>query len=278
MLRHIAIYFVTLLLILAAGTPSASATEWDGRTVLLLFTGPNVEDPGGEQLEAELSRLRESLRPQVGDVPLVIMRLGEQGSDPSFMPRLGFRAEDLPVLCVVEWGNPARFGPKRVLNNAIVRKAQSGHAARVLNAFLAASQLEARVPEPPAPKPAKDTRPGKLELEAVRFEVGGTVLNVAARVRNTDTRRLEEITVRFYVRLPEATEWTLLAEQTIAAIPAGQVATRDHLTDTVQLGMVSTAQKPAHCFYKVEVEHYGSTATREGEYRSPGLETPFNAE
>ena len=252
------------------GTPAA-ASEWDGQTVLLMFGRPAGEHAFSDQIEAELQRLRESLRPQMALIPFITMRLGETGTDPVYMQRLGFKEADLPVICVVEWGNPARFGPKKVRGGSIVRQAEPRQAAAMVNAFLAATGRETRVPEPPDPDALLRSTPGKVELDAVRFEIGGTVLNVAARVRNADNRRLEKIKVRFYFRLPEATEWTLLEEQEIPALAAGHVAARDHLTDTARLGLVSTVQKPAHAFYRVEVDHLGKTSSREGEYRSPGV-------
>ena len=104
--------FILLLLTLAA-----SAVELDGKTVILLVSEHRTGDPKMESVKARLLEERSALGYSTEDMPVVFMGFKDSDTEREYFDRLGFQEFDTPVLCVVEWGNPARFGPKRVLES-----------------------------------------------------------------------------------------------------------------------------------------------------------------
>lgn len=258
-------------------TGLVGATELDGRTVLLVVTEHRQNDPVRTGLEGELTRLRSDLGLSEEEMPIEFVGFADSEADRQHLGRLGFKAEDSPVLCVVEWGNPARFGPKRVLGSAIVRRAKVGHGAAIVNAYLAQSGKEARLPEPAgfglrpvtATEPVADTTPGKLEIDNVRFEVGGKTLNlthVGVRIRNLESRTLRDLKFRFFARATGSSDWKLVYEQSVDKIPAGNILVRDHMGDSLELGLVGEDGYALPSQYRVEVEHVGQVVSKEGEF------------
>ncbi len=265
------------LVLLLLMTGLAGATELDGRTVLLVVTEHRHNDPMRTDLEGELTRLRADLGLSEEEMPIQFVGFADSEADRGHLGRLGFKAEDCPVMCVVEWGSPARFGPKRVLGSAIVRRAKVGHGAAIMNAYLTQAGKEARLPEPAgfglrpvsAPEPVADTTPGRLEIDNVRFEVGGKTLyltHVGVRIRNLESRTLRDVKFRFFARAVGSTDWTLVYEQSVDKIPAANILVRDHMGDSLKLGLVGEDGYALPSQYRVEVEHVGQIVSKEGEF------------
>lgn len=266
------------LMLLLMMTGLAGATDLDGRTVILVVSEHRQDDPVQAELEGELTRLRMELGLTEDEMPIQTVGFADSDVDRAHLGRLGFRAEDGPVLCVVEWGNPARFGPKRVLGSAIVRKAKAGHSAAIINAFLAQSGREQRLPEAPeyglrpysGAQPVVDNSPGRLEIEKVVFEVGGSTLfttHMNARIRNLESRTLRDVKVRFYARPTQSPDWKLVYEQTVDKILANNTLVRDHMGDSKALGLVGPDGWALPSQYRIEVEHGGQVVSKEGEFR-----------
>ena len=265
------------LVLLFMMTGLAGAVELDGKTVLLVVTEHRENSPARADLEGELIRLRAELGLNEKKMPIEVLGFADSDADREKLGRLGFKAEDAPVMCVVEWGNPARFGPKKVLNSAIVRRAKIGHGAAIVNAFLTQSGKQARLPEQagfglkplPASEPVADTVPGKLEIDNVRFEVGGQTLfltHMGVRIRNLESRTLRDVKFRFFVRTKGASEWKLAYEQNVTKIVANNSLVRDHIGDSKELGLVGTDGWAEPSEYRVEVEHVGQVVSKEGEF------------
>ncbi len=266
------------LVLLFMMTGLASAGELDGKTVLLVVTEHRENDATQAGLASELTRLRTELGLSLDEMPIQFAGYADSEAESQALARLGFRAEDCPVMCVVEWGNPARFGPKKVLGDAIVRNAKVGHGPAIVNAFLKQTGRPASLTEKdgfalkPVPtwvNPGPDTVPGKLEIDNVRFEVGGQTLfltHMGARIRNLESRVLRDVKFRFFVRPKGATEWKLAYEQSVEKILAGNSLVRDSMGGSKALGLTGTDGWAVPSEYRVEVEHVGQVVSKEGEY------------
>lgn len=259
----------------------AMADSLDGRTVILVIAEHRVGDQQGTQLERAIKEFRTELGLRANDMPLVLMGFADADTKRSYFDGLGVKAQDAPVLAVVEWGNPARFGPKRVLSGAVVRNASPQHAPSIINAYLKTMGHPARLPEPDItalPNLVEDTEPGRLQIEAVRFEVGGKYLfttNGAARIRNLEKHTLHNIKVRFFARPQGAPGWTLLDEQTIKKLLPGYVSAREVIKDSRDFDLVDAQSNAKPCQMKIEVEHKGKTIEEEASYLPVGT-SPAN--
>lgn len=265
------------LVLLFMMTGLVSAVELDGKTVLLVVTEHRENDATQAGLASELTRLRTELGLSLEEMPIQYAGYEDSDGERAVLERLGFKAEDCPVMCVVEWGNPERFGPKRVLGDAIVRNAKVGHGPAIVNAFLKQTGRPASLTEKdgfalkPVPSwvAVPDTVPGKLEIDNVRFEVGGQTLfltHMGARIRNLESRVLRDVKFRFFVRPKGATEWKLAYEQSVEKILAGNSLVRDSIGDSKELGLVGADGWAVPSEYKVEVEHVGQVVSKEGEF------------
>ena len=264
-----------LFLFLLSGL--AGAVELDGRTVILVVAEHRANDPVVSSMEAELIRLRTELGMSAEDMPIIFMGFADSDTDKANFDRLGFKAADAPVMCVVEWGKPARFGPKKVLGAAIKRHAEVQHSAAIVNAYLGQMGFDNRLPEPPgfglrptpAPVEVVDNSPGRLEIDKVRFEVGGKTLfltNVGVRVRNLEQRTLRDVKVRVFAKPTKSTEWKLVDEQIVPKILAGNMVVRDNVSDSGKLGLVGDDGLALPSQYRIEVEHMGKVVSKEGDF------------
>lgn len=257
---------LTILLILLLST-FVSALELDGKTVILLVSEHRSGDPRMEIVREELLKKRTDLGYSTEEMPIVFMGFKDSDTERKYFDRLGFQEFDSPVLCVVEWGNPARFGPKRVIDYAIARSATPQHVGFIVDNFL---ELRDKPPGwTPPPPTIPEGATGALEIDTVRFEASGRPLhltNVGVRLRNTSAVATGEIAVRFFVRLPEEAGWRLIGEKTIGRLASGYVASRDIVGDTREFGLEDENGSSIRCFYRIEVETGGQTIYQEGEF------------
>lgn len=257
------------------------AAGLDGRMVILVVSEHRTGDPKMKVLEDELRRMRKELGYTKDEMPLVFMGFADSDTEKEYFDRLGFQSFDSPILCVAEWGNPARFGPKRVVDYAIARSATRQHVAPIIKAFLETEGLVRKDPFPlppptsnplppiTTPHPPVGDAPGQLELLNVRFEASGKPLymtNVGVRIRNADARTLRNITVRFYCKTNATGDWFLMDTKQIDKIPAGHFVSRDVVNDTRKFNLVDENQSAMRCRYRIEVEHAGQTLVEEGEF------------
>lgn len=259
-------------LILALLVSVASAAGLDGRRVILVVSEHRTGDPKMKVLETELRRLRKELGFSKAQMPLVFMGFKDSDTERTYFDRLGFQAFDSPIICVAEWGNPARFGPKKVVDYAIARSATQQHVPFIVNEFLKAEGHKVDptpigTPTPMPPPPPSDSAPGKLELLNVRFEASGKPLymtNVGVRIKNWDEQTVRGIKIRFYCKPPDQTEWVLMGTKTINKIPAGHFVSRDIVGDTRKFNLVDPEMNAVRCPYRIEVEQGGRVITEEG--------------
>ena len=244
----------------------ASAIELDGKTVILLVSEHRSGDPRMESVKKKLLEERESLGFDTENMPIVFMGFKDSDTEKRYFDRLGFQEVDSPVLCVVEWGNPARFGPKKVLDYAIARSATPDHVDSIVKDYLA---MRDAPPEGGVTPPIPPRTGGELEIVNVRFEAAGKPLyltNAGVRLQNTGTETAREITVRFYCKLSAQDSWQLMGKKTLAKLVSGYFATRDVVGDTRNFGLTDENGNAIPCLYRIEVEHAGKVIYEEGQF------------
>ena len=258
--------FILLLL-----TLTASAVELDGKTVILLVSEHRTGDPKMEVVKARLLEERTALGYTTEDMPVVFMGFKDSDTEREYFDRLGFQEFDPPVLCVVEWGNPARFGPKRVLDYAIYRGATPQHVEFIVKEYLSMKDKNPNsVGQPPELPPGAS---GELELQDVRFSAAGApvyLTNAGVRIRNTDSEIVRDIAVRFYIKVEEQSGWQLIGKKNLDKLLSAHFASRDLVLDTRDIGLVDEDGRALGCFYRIEVEHAGKVLYREGEFKPRG--------
>lgn len=255
---------VVLLILLLAGL--ASAVELDGRTVILLVSAHRSGDPQMEGVKAKLLKVRSELGYTTESMPIVYMGFEDSDTERKYFDRLGFQAFDSPVLCVAEWGNPARFGPKRVLDYAIARSATPQHVDFIVQNYI--RTINGEVGPETGPDPQDLT--GGLEISNVRFEASGRpvfLTNVGVRLRNASAERIRDLNVKFYCKRPEDAGWRLMGSKPIAILLPGNVASRDLVGDTRDYQLLDETESAVPCAYRVEVERGGQVILyQEGEF------------
>ena len=263
----------TLCLILFLLTGLVMADGLDGRNVILVVSEHRSGDPKAEAVRGELMRAREELGLDKVDMPIVFMGFEDSDTERQYFDRLGFKSIDSPVLCVVEWGNPGRFGPKQVVDHAIARSATPQHVEFIVANWLKATgRTEGPVTvKPPSEKPEEPENqgPGELEIISTRFEVSGKPLfltNARIRIKNVDEKTLRDITIRFYSKRTLEDDWNLMGKKILERLPVGFFASPDLVKDTKSFGLVDELGSSVHCYYRIEVEHGGRVQAKEGEF------------
>lgn len=253
------------LIIIALLTTIASALQLDGKTVILLVSEHRSGDLKMEAVKSKLLEQRTALGYDTETMPIVFMGFKDSDTEREFFDRLGFKEYDSPVLCVVEWGNPARFGPKRVLDYAIARSAQPDNVDFIIKNYLS---LSGKGSDKPIDSPPL-TGSGEVEIVSVRFEAAGKPLyltNAGVRIQNTGPETVNDITIRFYNKHRAEDGWTLMGKKTLGKLVSGYFATRDIVGDTRELNLSDAQGNAIRCFYRIEVEFGGKTIYEEGEF------------
>lgn len=223
-----------------------------------------------EAVKKKILQTRDRMGYSTDDMPIVFMGFKDSDSERQYFDRLGFQAFDSPVLAVVEWGNPARFGPKRVLDYAIARSATPKHVDFVVNEFLRIKNKPLiSVTATPTPGPDPSRKPANLEIVNVRFEASGKPLfmtNAGVRIKNLESFTVRDIEVRFYCKLNSRDPWRLMGKKFLKKLPAGYFGSRDVVGDTKDFKLVDAAGNAVNCYYRVEVEQNGKITEEEGKF------------
>lgn len=259
-----------LLLLLLLTLPALSDTL-DGRNVILVVTEHRTDEVS-ERLHSKLNTYRNQLGFNRESMPLVFMGFADSDDERSFFERLGFTAKNAPVVGLAEWGNPARFGPKRIYPDAIYRNAhglKAEHAAAaVLRSWLRLEGHESLIPTLDK-LVGTDLGQGQLEIEDTRFEANGApiyLLNSRVRFKNTGVAVATDITIHFWCRPMGDPQWTLIGERTIERLPAGHRVARDLVVDTKDLPILDENGVVKPCEYRIVITHKGKEISREGEF------------
>lgn len=142
--------------------------------VVLLVVSQERNDATASELEGRLTGLRADLGLQKSELPFVFM--GFEESNREIFSRLGFSAQDSPVVCVVRWGRDDSYGPAQVVNGAI-RRGLNGDQAQpalvgLLRDWLKGTGRHALVGRLPGPTQ------GALEVLEVDLKARGEPFNM----------------------------------------------------------------------------------------------------
>lgn len=266
---------VTICLLLAvtagcwAGAP-ASSPSLAGRSVILVVT-PHRSDELAQHLESLLGGYRDQLGLDRSELPIVLMGFQDSDTEAAFFQRLGFHADDAPVVCLAQWGDPARFGPKKVIGDSIVRRATGIKAERAAVLMLrdwldinGHSDLVPQLEQLSGGIPGA----GRLIIVDTAFEANGAPLylaNARVRLRNTGVAALPAgARIRYFAKPKGHTRWILLGTQELGRVPGGDQMVRDLMVDTRKFDLLDKDRGILPCHYRVEVTWQGHTISRQG--------------
>lgn len=261
-----------IILILLGLTVVANSAGLDCATVILLVSEHRTGDPRMEAVKKELLAARERMGFSTEEMPIVFMGFKDSDTEKTYFDRLGFQSFDSPVLCVAEWGNPSRFGPKRVIDYAIARSATPQHVDYIVEQYLKATGRleETDIGTNPKPNPTSTPIAGPtIGIVHVRFEASGKPLyltNAGIRIKNNTDQTLRDITIRFFCKLGVNDSWKLMGKKTLQKLQVGYFATRDVVGDTREFGLVDTDGNAVKCLYRIEVQYDGNVISEEGEF------------
>ena len=226
--------FVSLAFVMVQ---SAMAQQLDGRTVLMVFSRGGDEQVA---IQESIDELRQLLELSRREMPTVFVQVNTRQGE-AYAKRLGFKPEDAPVAAVVEWGNPARFGPKRVINGAIQRMGSTGLNAQalisVVEEWLKAEGYGDRY------RLVRDARRETAGEETLRIDALGAqssgrplyTVSVRARLHNYGGLVASGAHIRIQYRAKGSSRWMDLGSRYLGRIQAGHVSVEDIFADARKL-------------------------------------------
>ncbi|MGE0492086.1 MAG: hypothetical protein AB7S38_22925 [Vulcanimicrobiota bacterium] len=253
-----------------------AAAELAGRKVVLVVTR-HRQDPDMVKLEEYLTNLRSDLGLGRAQMPLVFMGFEDSSAEAGYFQRLGFKSQDAPVMCVAEWGDPERFGPKRVVDEAIMRRVEAdatGDIVGVVRQWLEMEGYADKVSMLPVTGPTLEPQ-GRLQVSDLRFEANGKplfLLNARVRLKNVGEHAVTGVKVEFLCRTRGTAGWRSLGVQEIDRIPGGYAVARDLVGDTRQLGLLDANQAIQPCDYRVRVVYGDESLIEEGSFQPRELQ------
>lgn len=241
---------------LAGFVPAAAQTfepgvvdKFAGRTVLLLV-GPSKTTQLWDQRYHALLK-------DVGVDPKLYQSYQVASLAPALSQRLGVQNQALPYAALVRWGNPARFGPAKILSSGVVTdpSSDSDTFGLVEEAVVDAGRgtLLNGLPEA-----LQALRPGpKLSITEHNFQANGSplfVLNAQVKLLNSGNRNAQDVTVVFWVENPTDNSWFELGRQSDFVVKAGQSSTRDLVVSTHDTPLLNAAKEVQSVRYRIQVE------------------------
>lgn len=171
--------------------------------------------------------------------------------------RLGLAQRAPGYAALVRWGNPARFGPARVLEPGVVTALSSDADLFVLveAAVLGAGQgglLDRLSPELSALRPLPE-----LVIEQVDFQANGRpvyLVDSKVRLRNLGKVAARGVLVIFQVEDPRDGSWFELGRHGNLEIKAGQVITRDLVRTSHETPLLNENKEIQAARYRILVE------------------------
>jgi hypothetical protein len=262
--RHFRLALLWLLLtgasLGATGFETSAVKGLEGRDVLLLV-GPDKATQGqADHYHSLLSR--------AGADPskYPVYRTSRLANEIAGKLGLSGRGENYAVL--VRWGNPARFGPARVLPPGVVTSLASDADMFFLvdSAMTLAGQagLLEKLPADLA-----DLRPrAQLVIEHADFQANGKpvyLVNTKVRVRNEGKLPAKMVNLLFEVQNPDGS-WFELGRHAGLEIRPGQTITRDLVRTTHDTPLLGDNKEILPATYRVRIEYQGGQLEKSGQF------------
>lgn len=165
-----------LILLFLLFIPVLAAPEVGGKDVILIVSD-NRGDVNGEWLELTVRGMRHELGLKPEDLPVVRMGFKDDDAEVEHFERLGLKAEDSPIICLVGWSEDEKDGPTKVLRDSLMLKAAKEKGVEaprsVFIKWLELNQLDSLIsiidPPPPPPEVVKLPDPGQVAFENRRY-------------------------------------------------------------------------------------------------------------
>ncbi len=228
---------------------SKAVDKFAGRTVLLLVGEPQVTQAWAQRYHRLLK--------EVGVDPKLYQSYQAGSLPPEISSRLGVQNQAPPYAALVRWGNPARFGPSKILTSGVVNDpaSDSDTFGLVEDAVLDAGRgvLLDRLPNA-----LQELRPRpRLSITEHNFQANGNplfVLNAQVKLANSGNRPAQDVTVIFWVENPLDKAWVELGRQTNFVVKAGQSSTRDLVSSTHGTPLLNANREVQPVRYRIQVE------------------------
>ncbi len=171
--------------------------------------------------------------------------------------RLGLADRQPGYGALVRWGNPARFGPSRVLEPGVITQLDSEADIFVLVAEAMAAEGQSSLLDK-LPEDLQALRPKvELAIENVDFQANGKplfVLNTKVRIKNSGKRNAYGVSVVYLVENPTDKTWFELGRHTGLKVLAGQTLTRDLVRNTHNTPLLDAQNAIQATKYRIVVE------------------------
>lgn len=249
---------LTLLSVLALAVAGLADTPYfetetvkslAGRNVLLLV-GPESSTSSQKSLYQDLvtrAGAKASRYPvfAVKQLPESVARkLGVAGREPGYA-------------ALVRWGNPARFGPARILEPGVVAALDNEADMFVLVTEAIAAEGQSSLLDK-MPEELQALRPKvELAIENVDFQANGKplfVVNTKVRINNSGKRNAYGVSVVYLVENPADGTWFELGRHTGLKVLAGQTLTRDLVRTTHDTPLLNAKNEIQPTKYRIVVE------------------------
>lgn len=238
-----------------------------GRNVLLLV--------GPESATAVQKSLYHNLLSRIGAQTSRYPVFAVSKLPESVARKLGVAGRSPGYAALVRWGNPARFGPARVLEPGIVTQLTNDSDMFVLLTEAVTSEGQAGLLDK-MPQELQALRPkAELAIENVDFQANGKplfVVNTKVRIHNGGKRNAYGVSVRYLVENSADGSWFELGRHTGLTIPAGHTLTRDLVRTTHDTPLLNEANEIQATRYRIVVESPDGSLERTEEFQPALLE------
>jgi hypothetical protein len=246
-----------VLALLLAAAPALAATPFEGDAVkalagrdVLLLVGPTAAT------KAQKTHYWELLKRSGADMKRYpVYQTAALPAD--LASKLGLAKRAPGYAALVRWGDPARFGPARVLEPGVLTELSTDADIYVLveEALTANGQQELldRLPEDMRaliPHP-------ELSIEQVDFQANGTphfLVATKVRVKNSGKVAARGVIVIYQVENSADGSWFELGRQGNLVIKAGQTITRDLVRSTHDTPLLNAKNEIQPTRYRIRVE------------------------
>jgi hypothetical protein len=255
--RFLPLAFLTVLLLAgealaATGFDPEAVKALSGRNVLLLVGPP-------ESTKARKSHYHDLLKRAGADLTRYpVYQTAALPSDVGARLGIGKRGSNYGAL--VRWGDPARFGPARILGPGVISELSTdGDLFVLVEAAIMGAGQQALLSRLPSDLEGLRPRP-QLAIEQVDFQANGKpvyLVDTKVRLKNDGKVAAKDVTVVFLVENGADGSWYELGRHSGLEIKAGQTITRDLVRTTHDTPLLDANKAIQPTKYRIKVEFAG---------------------
>ncbi len=189
--------------------------------------------------------------------------------------KLGVAQREPGFAAIVRWGNPARFGPARILEPGVVTALSNESDIFVLVDEALSLEGQSSLLDN-LPEDLRSLRPSvNLAIENVDFQANGKplfVVNTKVRLNNSGKRNAYGVTVIYQVENPTDGTWYELGRYSGLKVLAGQTLTRDLVKPTYNTPLLNSKNEVQPTKYRIVVESPDGRLEKTEEFRPSLIE------